>query len=137
MTVLADSSVLYALADRTDAAHAACRTWLDSAAHEVLVPVTVLAEVSYLLLARLGADAELAFVRSLAAGELPLEPLEPADLQRAVALLDDYRDLAIGFVDASIVAMAERLGVREIATTDHRHFGVVRPRHVERFRLAP
>jgi hypothetical protein len=40
-------------------------------------------------------------------------------------------------VDASIIAMAERLGVTTILTTDHRHFAVVRPAHCERLRLVP
>jgi predicted nucleic acid-binding protein len=44
---------------------------------------------------------------------------------------------ALGTVDASVVAAAERLGVGEIATIDRRHFGVVRPANVEAFRLLP
>ncbi|MFG1874114.1 hypothetical protein ACGFIV_04675 [Sphaerisporangium sp. NPDC049003] len=33
--------------------------------------------------------------------------------------------------------LAERLGLREVATLDHRHFRVVRPRHVPAFDLLP
>ncbi len=40
-------------------------------------------------------------------------------------------------VDASVVAMAERLNISEVATLDHRHFNVVRPRHVESLTLLP
>lgn len=40
-------------------------------------------------------------------------------------------------VDASIVAVAERLDVRKIATLDRRHFSVVRPRHVDALELIP
>jgi predicted nucleic acid-binding protein len=39
--------------------------------------------------------------------------------------------------DASIVAMAERLKVRRIATTDRRDFARVRPRHVDALELVP
>jgi hypothetical protein len=42
-----------------------------------------------------------------------------------------------GTADASVIAVAERLGVIEIATIDRRHFTVVRPRHVETFTLLP
>ena len=48
-----------------------------------------------------------------------------------------YSDLPLGFVDASIVAMAERLAFDTVLTVDRRHFGVVRPRHVERLRVVP
>jgi predicted nucleic acid-binding protein len=48
-----------------------------------------------------------------------------------------YADLPLGAVDASVVAIAERLGVKEIATLDRRHFSVVRPRHAEAFSIVP
>jgi predicted nucleic acid-binding protein len=48
-----------------------------------------------------------------------------------------YDDLPLSFVDASIVAMAERLRISTLLTTRRRHFGIVRPRHVETFMLAP
>jgi predicted nucleic acid-binding protein len=40
-------------------------------------------------------------------------------------------------VDASVVAVAERLGIGTVATLDRRHFTVVRPRHVDMFELLP
>jgi uncharacterized protein len=52
-------------------------------------------------------------------------------------LVRKYSDLPPGAVDASVVAIAERLGVHDIATLDRRHFGVVRPRHVAHFAIVP
>jgi predicted nucleic acid-binding protein len=52
-------------------------------------------------------------------------------------LVRKYADLPLGAVDASVVAIAERLGVREIATLDRRHFSVARPRHAEVFSIVP
>jgi predicted nucleic acid-binding protein len=49
--------------------------------------------------------------------------------------MDRYPD--IGFVDASVVAIAERLRLRTIATTDRRHFGKIQPSHVKAFELVP
>ncbi|MDQ3092152.1 MAG: VapC toxin family PIN domain ribonuclease, partial [Actinomycetota bacterium] len=45
--------------------------------------------------------------------------------------------LPLGTVDASVVATAERLGIAEVATLDHRHLSVVRPRHVDALTLLP
>ena len=42
-----------------------------------------------------------------------------------------------GTVDASVVAVGERLGITEVATVDRRHFSMVRPRHVGGFTLLP
>jgi predicted nucleic acid-binding protein len=60
-----------------------------------------------------------------------------ADTIRIAELVGRYRELPLGTVDASVVAAAERLGVEEVATTDRRHFNVVRPAHVERLALVP
>jgi predicted nucleic acid-binding protein len=40
-------------------------------------------------------------------------------------------------VDASVIALCERLGETSVATLDHRHFTVVRPRHCPRLTLLP
>lgn len=90
------------------------------------------------LLSRAGGDeAEVRLLGDFAAGALLLGPVEPADLLRIAELVAIYRDLPLGTVDASVVAAAERLGAPAIATLDRRHFGVVRPAHIEAFELLP
>jgi predicted nucleic acid-binding protein len=135
MALLVDTGVLYALADEDDDWHVPARDYLRRAREVLLVPVSVVPEVAYLLRARIGVAAEQAFVDSLARGELAIENLSPVDVQRSAALMRQYR--AIGFVDASVVAVAERLRLRQIATTDRRHFAGIRPRHVQAFELVP
>jgi len=56
---------------------------------------------------------------------------------RVAELVDTYADLRLGGVDASVVAVAERLGVAEVGTLDVLHFRVVRLRHVDAFVLSP
>ena len=137
MTVLADTGALYALVNRSDAWHQRTRTWWEANREPILVPVTVSPEATYLIATRLGSSYEAAFVRWLGDGEVEIESLQPEDVTRAADLLVAYSDLPLGFVDASIVAMAERLDVRTLVTTDRRHFAVVRPAHVPRLRLVP
>lgn len=137
MITLVDSGALYALADEDDEWHARMSAWWEAYSGDTAVPVTTLPEVAYLLQSRLGPDAEAAFVHSIARQELELEGLELDDVARAAELMAGYRDLPLGFVDASIVAVAERLGARSVLTTDRRHFSVVRPRHVPALRLEP
>lgn len=135
MAVLVDTGILYALADADDAWHERAVEWTDEVAELLIVPVTVLPEVTYLLHSRLGAAAELKFVQSTAAGELEIEPLRQQDLTRSVDVMRRYP--AIGFVDATIVAMAERLKIESIATTDRRHFATVKTRHTKGYQLVP
>ena len=136
MTVVADTGALYALVDASDAWHSRVVAWWRSQSRVVVVPITVLPELCYLLQTRIGPAAELAFVQAIAEDEFTVES-EPEDLVRAATLIDQYADLPLGFVDASVMAIAERLGTRDILTTDRRHFSVVRPRHARSFTLQP
>ncbi len=137
MTVVADTGPLYALVDSDDAWHDRVVDWWRANRHPVVIPVCVLSEVCYLLHTRISPEAEAAFVRALADGEFTTEALEAEDVARASVLLEKYADLGLGFVDASVIATAERLDVTEVLTTDHRHFAAVRPRHIRAFRLSP
>lgn len=91
----------------------------------------------YLLATRLGTASEVRFLGDLAGGALVVEPVAVPDWLRIAELVARYRDMPLGTVDASVVAAAERLNLREIATVDRRHFGVVRPTHVRAFSLLP
>ena len=135
MAIRVDTGILYALADADDRWHQAANAWLEDVSELLIVSVTALPEVAYLLHTRLGAAAELAFVQSLAGGELEVEDLRRADLVRSAEVMRRYPE--IGLVDASIVAMAERLKIETIATTDRRHFESIRPKHTKAFKLVP
>ena len=137
LSVVADTGPIYALIDASDSWHARVNAWWAHATSNVVLPVTILAEVTYLLQTRIGPAAEEAFVRAIADGEFTVEPLDDQDLPRIADIMHAYRDLPLGFVDASVVAVAERLEAREILTTDRKHFGVVRPRHVRALSLLP
>ncbi len=79
----------------------------------------------------------MAFLRSFIAKEMIIESVEVQDFERISELIGQYADFPLGMVDASVIALAERLGVSDVATLDHRHFSAVRPRHVEAFNLLP
>lgn len=135
--LIVDAGPLYAAAARRDKHHERSVELLSSAARPLLVPALVLTEVSYLLSDRIGAHAEVAFARSVAEGQLVVEPVLDSDWVRIVELMEQNLDLPLGMVDASVVALAERRGLEVIATLDQRHFRAVRPRHVPAFTLVP
>ncbi len=70
-------------------------------------------------------------------GAYAVEDLVSTDYRRVRELCDRYADADIGFVDAAVLAVAERLDEPKIATLDQRHFGTLRPRHVDALRLLP
>ena len=135
MPLLVDAGILYALVDRSDAWHRPAVDYLKRFRPTLLAPVTVVPEAAYLVQTRLGSRQELAFIKSFIDGEIAVEPLRDADISRAAAVMAKYPDL--GFTDCTLVAAAERLALTTIATTDRRHFGLVRPRHTDSFTLVP
>lgn len=134
--IIADTGPLVAAADANDQDHERCLAAL-LRAERIVVPSSVLAETCYLLERNLGSTAEAAFLRSFEAEELVLANITSGDLERMAELVEHYGDLPLGAVDASVVAVAERLKITEIATLDRRHFTIVRPRHVAAFTLIP
>lgn len=78
-----------------------------------------------------------AFLDDLLDGAYRAEPPTRDDLLRCRVFQADYRDLGLGVVDASVLALLERLGEAKVATLDHRHFATVRPAYVDALILVP
>lgn len=97
------------------------------------VPGLVLAEVDYFL--RHERQAMQMFMRDVVRGAFTYAPPTPDQLARAMEVDRRYADLGLGLVDASLVALAESLDVRRLATRDVRHFAAVRLRNGRSFEL--
>ncbi len=135
--ILMDTGPLYAMADRDDDWHPRVIRFLHRSRDDLVVPVAVLPEAAYLLAAHLGPGAEQKLVRAVVNGEILVEQLTLQDLRRTLELLNRYEAARIGFVDATVVATAERLRITRILTTDRRDFSLIRPRHCKAFELLP
>ena len=135
MALVIDTGPLVSLLDATDPDHERCTELLEGTTEPRVVPVFVLVEVECLL--RPWPEAFKALLAEFAAGGFELLELPTRWLLRAGELLEQYRDLPLGLVDASVVAAAEMLQEPKLATLDHRHFSVVRPAHVPALALLP
>jgi len=134
---LVDTGILYALADRKDKWHLRAARFIAESAGRLIVPSTVLPETCYLLNTCIGQSAEIALIRAVIDRELIVEQVTATDLARAAELMVTYSDANIGMVDASLVAVAERLKQTRILTTDRRHFAIIKPKHCKSFQLLP
>jgi hypothetical protein len=97
----------------------------------------VLVEVDHLLGRYAGDESFGAVLDQVQRSALVIEDLVASDYERARELLGTYADLKVGFVDCAVLAVVERLGEPKLATLDHRHFDVMRPRHVKALELLP
>jgi predicted nucleic acid-binding protein len=137
MAVVCDTGGIYALYDADDTHHEAVKVVVESEPGALLLPTVLLAEIDYLLTARLGTDATLDLLASVDAGAFALVDLAREDLTRCRELIRQYRDLPLGLADASVIATAERLRVQRVLTVDQRHFRRVKPSEFDHFILLP
>ena len=137
MALILDTGPILAALDAADPDHDACAALLTESMEDLIVPVLVLGELDYWCARRLPPEAWLIFLDDILAGAYQVAGPTPADLDRCRQLQTAYRDLGLGVVDASLIALSERLGEHKIATLDHRHFSVVRPLHVPSFEILP
>jgi predicted nucleic acid-binding protein len=135
--LIVDTGALVAAADSDDPDHPACLALLEDDDGPLITTAMVIAEAAYMLHRQLGPDAEAALYTSILDGTLNVEPLGTDDWERMRDLVVTYADLGLGGTDASLVTIAERLAATRLATLDHRHFHVVRPRHTDAFELVP
>jgi predicted nucleic acid-binding protein len=137
MTAIVDTSFLFALADLKDANHQRAVDMAAGMDDLLMLPITVLPEICYLIDSRLGHAAMRRFIDTVASGDLQVESVSRDDLSRVSEVLDQYADARVDFVDATIVALAERLKVTRILTLDRRHFELFRPQHCTAFEILP
>lgn len=137
MTLLVDAAPLVALADRRDPLRHAVKEVLEAERGALVIAAPVIAEADYLLGARIGRDARLAFLEDLAAGRFAVECLEPTEYAEIPRLERSYADLDLGLADCATVLLAARLGTRRVLTFDERHFRAVRPLQGGAFELLP
>ena len=124
--IVVDTSAIIAYMNRTDAQHEPVSAWLEGEVDDLATTPLVVAEVDHLIAARGGRAALSALRADLAAGAYLVEWWSGA-IASAVAIAERYADSGVGLVDASLVALAERLQTVSIATLDERHFRAVRP----------
>jgi uncharacterized protein len=133
---VADTGFVVALLNRSDTMHSSV-TIVYRKQKQILLPQTVLAEVAYLV----GRNADLAtvvaFLKGLSASRFALIALIDKDVMRVAEILDEYADSRIDFVDASVMAIAERYGIKKILTLDQRDFRLFRPKHCDSFEILP
>lgn len=123
--IVLDTSFLYALLDRRDRRHSESSDWYRTVDDELATSPLVLAEVDYLA-ARAGRALREGFRRDLRAGAYSVEWWDAA-VASVTELAEQYSDLGVSLADASLVAVAARLGTTSIATFDERHFRAMRP----------
>jgi hypothetical protein len=124
-TWILDTGPLIAYLDRKDPAHREAKRVLDEVPGRLATTSAVVTEAMHFA-------SEVphgpAFVSEfLTASRVDVfDYAQPAALRRVVPLMERYADTPIDYADATLVLLADDLGVREILTLDRRGFAAFR-----------
>lgn len=130
-----DTSCIIGLIDRGSKEHGLIKGIITNEDNEIIIPSPVIPETCYMLNKKFGSEVELKFIDELVRAELLVEVLEFEDVIRIPEIIRKYQDLNIGFVDAAVTAIAERIGTNKILTLDNRHFNAITPLGFDYFEI--
>lgn len=131
--ILCDTSALIAFVNPKDKHHLEVRSFEDQT---LVIPTTVLCEVDYMLTKYVGEEKTKEFFEYIV-NDKQILLFDVTDFSRVNEIRRQYNSLPLGFVDASIIALAERHRIGQILTLDRRHFTAVKPQHLEYLELLP
>lgn len=124
--IVLDTSVAFALLRRGDDHHERVLAWFETVDEPLATTPLALTEIDHLLLHSGGPEVVRAWYEDLIAGAYAVEWWAAA-LAETLSVAERNASLPLGLADASLVALAARLGTTRIATLDERHFRIVKP----------
>ena len=127
-SIAVDAGPLVALFDGSDRYHADAVSFVQRAGLSLVTNLVVLAEVVALLPTRFQLD-----LLGWTEGGVEVDRATVTDFPRILAIMRKYDDLPADFADASLVALCERRGIRQVATLD-KDFDVYRTADRKRLR---
>ena len=135
--ILTDTGPIVALINRNDPNHPSCLAATRRlSGRRMTTTWPCFTEAMYLLHRAGGHRAQAALWNLLRDGLLILHELSPEERERMSQLMEKYRDQPMDLADASIVAVAERLGTCRLFTLDS-DFHVYRLADGSAFEMVP
>jgi predicted nucleic acid-binding protein len=135
--ILLDAGGLVAVLNERDPNHRAAAAALDRESPPFVLSPFALAELDYMITRRVGVNVEIELLRDVATGAYDLAPFEATDVEKALEVVERYREHDVGLADASIVVLAGRYGTNRVLTLDERHFRTLRTPAGEPFAILP
>jgi hypothetical protein len=133
-TWLVDTGPVVAYLDADDSAHEDVAARWDSFRGQLVTTSAVIVEAMHFVSAGPSGARHLADLVA-ASGMEVYDISRPPELYEAVSLMEKYSDTPMDYADATLVLIAEALGVREVLTLDRRGFSTYRTRKRHAFRL--
>lgn len=124
--ILVDTGPLVALIDRSERSHARCVSALASASRPMVTTWPVITEAMFLLHDAAGWSAQEPLWGTIELGDLVIHDIDAELRARSRQLMHQYRNVPMSLADATLVALAESLRLRQVFTLDS-DFRIYRP----------
>jgi predicted nucleic acid-binding protein len=134
--ILCDAGPLIALIDRKQAAHLRCTEVFKAADLPLLTSWPCFVEAMYMVGSRGGWPFQRALWSMINDGLLQMRSMTEPDIRRSQELMAQYQNVPMDLADASLLATAEALGLRQIFTLDS-DFRIYRIGGVHAFEIIP
>ncbi len=133
--ILLDTGPFVALLDSSERNHQRCVMLFREFRGQLFTTEPVLTEVLYLLGPAIkGQKTGIEFILKRGA---TLVPQSLGSLKKGLELMEKYKDVPMDFADATLVVLAEEMGIAEIFTLDAKGFNTYRIHGKKTFRLWP
>lgn len=126
---LVDAGPLIGAIDKRDRRHALAVSFFDGFAGRLLTTWPVVTETCHMISDR----SAIMFMRSIARGGIEVRDIPREALPGIADLMERYSNLPMDLADATLVWLADEIGVRDIVTFDERDFSVYRLSDGKRF----
>jgi predicted nucleic acid-binding protein len=131
---LVDTGPLVAYLDRADSRHGDVAECIDGFSGQLTTTGAVVTEVMYVVSD--APEGPLSFAELLVRARVQIvDVLQPSRIAEAAALMKKYADTPMDFADATLVGVAEQLGILDVLTLDRRGFSTYRTSRGRGFRL--
>jgi len=137
VSIIADTSYIYALFNPRDRYHRQTLAFAEVNTEPILFPSAILPELGFVFERDRGYAGIVWFLDQFRHTDAHIEPMIQEDLGRIYEIAAQYADSRVDVVDCCIIAVAERLQITKIATFDRRDFHIVRPVHTDYFEIVP
>lgn len=139
MSVLIDTSLLLAAMFNKDTHHAEGRWAMQALKGEAvrLMPSPVVYELFYMMTTRTTYERAVGVFEMLQTSAFEVVRLTDDDLQRMAQIMNQYADAQFDLPDVAIMALSERLNIKQVYTFDRRDFSIFRPSHCPALELLP
>lgn len=137
MAALIDTNFLLAVEHQKDQNHRLARRARRGFRGEQLIVASVLPEIFYMAKERMNYDRAVKQFEWITSAGFTIVDLTAPDFTRMSEIMRQYRDNEFDYVDVSLMAVSERLNIKQVYTFDRRDFTVFRPKHCDYLELLP